>query len=329
MRMNTFLEECGKYEPKVPNILYHYCSVDTMLKILQNYCIWLSDAEKTNDKSELKYFPEQMEKVLLNIVESYQEEVNSDLLTLVKQVIKKLTESVYLGSAYVVQNTKNYICCFSENSDLLSQWRAYGNDGQGVAIGFNAELVSRINDMNNYDFVKVIYNQKSVLKNIQEYMKENLKYIFEDITEKELNPADIMFNLAPIFTPILQDRFAFKHPSFKEEREWRLFRKQVGNFDEDTGENEPFFNGAFHADNEIFGLFSCSDLKFRSIDNNICSYFELGFEKCKEDIIKRVVLGPKCQIEEKDLKILLRKYRYIRDVRSNNIKIQKSKIPYI
>lgn len=168
--MHTFLEECGKYKPKAPNILYHYCSVDTMLKILQNYCIWLSDAEKTNDKSELKYFPEQMEKMLLNIVESYQGEVNSDLLTLVKKVLKKTIESVYLGSAYVVQNTKNYFCCFSENSDLLSQWRAYGNDGQGVAIGFNAELLSRIDDMNNYDFVKVIYNQKSVLKNIQEYM---------------------------------------------------------------------------------------------------------------------------------------------------------------
>lgn len=206
-----------------------------------------------------------------------------------------------MGLAYVVQNTKNYFCCFSENSDLLSQWRAYGNDGQGVAIGFNAELLSRIDDVNNYNYVKVIYNQKSVLKNIQEYMEGNLKYIFGNITEKELNPVDIMFNLAPILTPILQDRFAFKHPSFREEREWRLFRKQVGNFDEDTGENEPFFNGAFHADDEIFGSFSCSDLKFRSLQNNICSYFELGFEKCKEDIIKRIVLGPKCQIEEKDL----------------------------
>ncbi len=102
-----------------------------------------------------------------------------------------------------------------------------------------------------------------------------------------------------------------------------------GNFDEDTGENEPFFNGAFHADDEMFGSFSCSDLKFRSLHNNICSYFELGFEKCKEDIIKRMVLGPKCQIEEKDMKILLRKYMYIRDVGLNNIKIQKSKIPYV
>lgn len=224
---------------------------------------------------------------------------------------------------------RNYICCFSECSDLLSQWRAYGNDGQGVAIGFNAELLSKIDDMYNYDFVKVIYNKKSVLKSIQEYMERHLKYIFEDITKKELNPVDIMFSLAPIMAPILQERFAFKHPKFREEREWRLFRNQVGNFDEDTGENEPFFKGAFHADDEIFASFSCSDLKFRSLQNNICSYFELGFEKCKEDIIKKIILGPKCQIEERDLKILLRKYMYIRDVESNKIKIQKSKIPYV
>lgn len=137
-----------------------------MLKIVQNYCIWLSDAEKTNDKSELKYFAEQMEKMLLNILESYKGEINDEVLTLVKEVMKKAIESVYVGSAYVVKNTKNYFCCFSESSDLLSQWRAYGNDGQGVAIGFNANLLSKIYDIYNYDFVKVIYNQKSVLKKI-------------------------------------------------------------------------------------------------------------------------------------------------------------------
>ena len=327
--MHVFLEKCGNYEPKVPNILYHYCSVDTMLKIVQNYCIWLSDAEKTNDKSELKYFAEQMEKMLLNILESYKGEINDEVLTLVKEVMKKAIESVYVGSAYVVKNTKNYFCCFSESSDLLSQWRAYGNDGQGVAIGFNANLLSKIYDIYNYDFVKVIYNQKSVLKKIQEYMEGNLKYILENITEKELNPVNIMFNLVPVVTPILQERFAFKHPKFREEREWRIFRKQVGNFDEDTGKDETMFNGAFSTDSEIFGSFSCSDLKFRSLQNDICSYFELGFEKCKEDIIKKIILGPKCQIEERDLKILLRKYMYIRDVESNKIKIQKSSIPYV
>ena len=325
--MHTFLEECIQYEPKTPNILYHYCSVETMLKILQNYCLWLSDVERTNDKSELKYFAEQMEKMLFNIIESYRGKVNDELLNLVKEVLKKSIRSIYLDSAYIVRNTKNYCCCFSESADLLSQWRAYGNDGQGVAIGFNAKLLSKIDDMYSYDFVKVIYNQKNVFKNIQEYMEENLKYIIENITENELNPADIMFNLAPIMVPILQERFAFKHPKFNEEREWRIFRKQVGNFNEDSGKNDPFLKGAFCDD--IFEVFSCSDLKFRSLQNNICSYFELGFKKCKENIIKKIIIGPKCQINEIDLKILLRKYMYIKDVESNKIKIQKSKIPYV
>jgi len=30
-----------------------------------------------------------------------------------------------------------YIACFSEKGDLLSQWRAYADDGEGVAIGFD------------------------------------------------------------------------------------------------------------------------------------------------------------------------------------------------
>jgi hypothetical protein len=32
---------------------------------------------------------------------------------------------------------KMFLTCFSENGDLLSQWRAYGNNGDGVAIGFD------------------------------------------------------------------------------------------------------------------------------------------------------------------------------------------------
>lgn len=327
--MHNFLEICGKYDAKIPNTLYHYCTVDTMLKILQNHCIWLSDAEKTNDKTELKYFCEIMKDMLLRLLESYRGKFDSNLLMLVQSVLKKAIENIHRGSAYAVKNTKNYLCCFSESADLLSQWRAYGGNGQGVAIGFNAKLLSRINDMYHYDFVKVIYNNNTVFKNIEEDMREKLKYILESITDEELNPTDITFNLAPILTPILQERYPFKHPSFKEEREWRLFRKQMGNFDEDTGEIEPFFKGAFHDDDDIFECFSRSDLKFRSLQDDICSYFELGFEKCKKDIIKKIILGPKCQIDERDLKILLRKYMYINDVDSNEIKIQKSQNPYV
>lgn len=164
VKMHTFLESYCNYEPKMPNILYHYCSVDTMLKILQNYCIWLSDAEKMNDKTELRYFCVQMKKMFSDVFESYKGKYDSTLLTLVESILEKATESIYMGSAYVVQNTKNYLCCFSENADLLSQWRAYSSDGEGVAIGFNARLLSQVSDMYHFDFIKVIYDNVKIKK---------------------------------------------------------------------------------------------------------------------------------------------------------------------
>ncbi len=41
---------------------------------------------------------------------------------------------------------------------MLSQWRAYGNDGKGVAIGFNAELFNEF-AQGSYYLTKVIYDQ--------------------------------------------------------------------------------------------------------------------------------------------------------------------------
>jgi len=43
---------------------------------------------------------------------------------------------------YYVESS-SYITCFSRNGDLLSQWRAYGNDGKGVSIGFYSKLISK------------------------------------------------------------------------------------------------------------------------------------------------------------------------------------------
>lgn len=265
----------------------------------------------------------------MDIIDLYQGKVESTILTAVKGVLKKAIESLYLDSAYIVRNTKDYLCCFSESDDLLSQWRAYGSDGQGVAIGFNAKLLAEIEDSYQYDFIKVIYGQNDTSENIQEYMEENLKNIFKNLKKEDLNPVDITFNLVPILTPILQERFAFKHPSFKEEREWRLHRKQVGNFDEDSGEEEAFYRGAFHANSDLNGELSCSELMFRSLQNDICTYYELGFDRCKQDMVKKVVLGPKCQINKVDMKLLLRKYMYISDIESKDIVIEKSKVPYV
>ena len=87
--MHIFLEnQCG-YNPEIPEIIYHYCSTDTMLKIIENHSIWLSDLEKTNDKKELKYLGEK--------VKGIYEKIGYDvILTSVKEKkgIEELRENI-------------------------------------------------------------------------------------------------------------------------------------------------------------------------------------------------------------------------------------------
>jgi len=45
----------------------------------------------------------------------------------------------YLDRSFSSNRLYPYISCFSLDSDSLSQWRAYADDGKGVAIGFNEE----------------------------------------------------------------------------------------------------------------------------------------------------------------------------------------------
>lgn len=42
-----------------------------------------------------------------------------------------------LWDIYFRSNTIKYATCFSKSSDVLSQWRAYAQNGEGVAIGFD------------------------------------------------------------------------------------------------------------------------------------------------------------------------------------------------
>ena len=66
-----------------------------------------------------------------------------------------------------------YISCFSKKPDLLSQWRAYAEDGTGVSIGFD---LKKLSDATNILLKEVIYTNDVVYEN-----KENDVLITADI----------------------------------------------------------------------------------------------------------------------------------------------------
>ena len=97
------------------SLLYHYCSVSVMESIITNRVLWLSNALKTNDSKEYKYFGEALTEYAKNTKTD-----SKSLLNVVDMIIAQCT--VTKEKRYTP-----YICCFSEADDLLSQWRGYGD----------------------------------------------------------------------------------------------------------------------------------------------------------------------------------------------------------
>lgn len=303
-----------------------------------NKCIWLSDADRTNDSSELKYIFNFFKDSINVILKNYGDKYDDKLKDVVKDIAYTTMHGLIYNEAPISQYKKNFICCFTEAKDLLSQWRAYGNDGKGVAIGFNSQLLTQIVCDETYGFTKVIYKEKTMKEFLNKALIERLQWAIDssidENTNKIIDNRDLFAQVSMIISSIWAEGFVFKHSSFKEEREWRIYKyTTVTNYDINEGIDDygytGFLDGVFSNNEKYMGDYTRSKLKFRSSSNNILPYFEIGFDKCKDKLIKQIILGPKCDIDMLDLKMLLAQNHYIKDVYSEKIKIIKAKSPYV
>lgn len=105
----------------VPGTVYHYCSVDTLLKILSSKSIWLTNLFFLNDSQEHFWLR------------------NKALAFIAGKITQCPGDSGYRHLESILRQCLRheiYCTCFSEHSDDLSQWRGYGDDGRGFCIGF-------------------------------------------------------------------------------------------------------------------------------------------------------------------------------------------------
>lgn len=325
------------YSPILPPVLYHYCSINTFISIIENQCVWLSDAEKTNDETELKWLFSEMKEILDNYLSKYSSCYSNELLLETKKVVCKIIEGLIFKKMPITKNSKSFLTCFSEADDLLSQWRGYGNDGKGLAIGFNTELFNEFITNRFYTMTKVIYDREKMTDFLYLSIGERLKNAIDsciDENNNEYNLKELYTNMSMLIYSIWQEGFVYKNYMFAEEQEWRIFRKlQKDNFSTYDGVDyygyTDCLDGFFINNETHLGNFTRSALKFRSTGDDLRLYFELGFEKCKKEIIKEIIIGPKSKITEFDLKIFLAQNGYIEDIFSDSIIIRKSKCPYV
>lgn len=199
-------------------ILYHYCSVEKFLKILQNKCLWLTDLACTNDKLEIKYGNEALLRHFERITSSKPSE---ELIS-------------YIFNA----NRVGYAFCMSENGNLLSQWRGYADFGKGVSIGFETDLLGiqkqypwYNNNEPNFGIEKVIYNEdkiddaiihslafKETIRDLQDYDNLTKRNII-DKYHKYYPDKDFSNDYSKVCKNICPIAFYIKNKSFDEECE--------------------------------------------------------------------------------------------------------------
>jgi len=109
--------------------LYHYCSNEALVKIVNNRTLRLNHLSHSNDFLEGRWISIALKKIC---------EKN-------KSTPQALRTLEFLLNKFQ-QNLGALGLCLSEEGDILSQWRGYANNGTGVSVGFNEEFLNELLD---------------------------------------------------------------------------------------------------------------------------------------------------------------------------------------
>ncbi len=218
--------------------IYHYCSNHVFHSIITNGTLRLSSMTLSNDTEEgvwtLKLLREACNALTSNTYED--DEFNPWHV-----------ERVFEALDAIRRNFDGLGLCFSRKGDMLSQWRGYADDGQGVSIGFSESglrswAATKAELMHQVELVEVVYDKDRALAELQDLAQEieahALKGAFNDQigsllrnagkSEAEIQAEADRIKSAywtfseAVIPRIIADLYRYKNPAFDEELEWRL-----------------------------------------------------------------------------------------------------------
>lgn len=279
------------FNKKPDGLLYHYTSVSGLLGIVKSKSIWATHVAFLNDSSEFTH--------AIALMRSTIKKRKKDANSIEKGFYDNLLDALNILSEDM-SGFNMFVCSFSENGDVLSQWRGYCPNG-GYSIGFDFRYLERAIRAHKFTVKigKCIYNKSEHEQIISEILAKTIdsykKYVNRLRKDKSQINADFYFK--DFIAPLLRIAPFIKNISFREEQEWRMIASVTDN----------------------------DKVEFREGVNWIIPYYRLELP-VNDDIldINQIIIGPAVQAEIAilSLKSLLKKDK----VRYKNI--IKSKIPF-
>lgn len=250
-------ERAHKAVEKYGKTLWHYTDINALNGIINAKEIWFGSTANMNDKEELNGFIGDLKREVFACI-GYE---NIPQAEFVFEQIKKRVLIEY-----------PFAFCVSKACDDVAQWERYAQDGQGVAVVFNTELLYKLIFYNYFIMDEEYYGYNA--------KQHEMKKILVDYILKDKMGA--FPDLDGLIDNLILCAMIHKHKSFMAEQEVRI---------------SPYFV----KEND-------SHLQYKVLNTIKRVYImDLGklCEKEKislEDLIDSIVLGPKSQQNIVDLR---------------------------
>lgn len=289
------------YKPEPDEMLFHYCSAQTLMAVLGSGTIRFSDINMMNDSEEARWGYKVFEAAATRLIK--RQDVGDDVPVMPKDFFDKVDEVVHA----IQLIAHPFIACFSRDADSLEQWRAYGDDGRGFVIGFSAKQLAQLPGT----MFSVIYDVEDQVRE----MMATLSVLFNDYQKLEAGGDVHAFRLlcADLGTMLC----GLKHPSFKAENEVRCVHAielqktaKGGRRFVDPGGTR---NGIEHKGEPV---------GFYVRDGHLTAYVDLPMQTGDVSPVEAVIIGPKNHSAPGNLLL------YLASVGLDAIKFGRSDIPY-
>lgn len=187
--------------PAPPQILWHYTSAVGLKGILDSRELWASHVLFVNDKVEASHARELIRRVLGRMV---QRSPHAAMELALEQLDALLDRDVFMVA-------------FSEEGDLLGQWRMYGDDGHGFAIGFDTGGL----EQTGIRLHKMLYDEENEAEQLVQRMRMMTMVIDDAIRAAGPDGERAVELGAALAVEHCVAYSTVKHKAFEAEAEWR------------------------------------------------------------------------------------------------------------
>ena len=286
----------SKLDKAVRKPLFHYTDMRGMLGIINSEQIWFTSIFHLNDPSELSYGIEMAVAVLHEEAQKSGSAVTAFCRWMERLLVKAGGEIFGF-----------FVASFSQNRDDLGQWRAYADNGRGVAIGLAPKLFEVVSDLSKLSVAEntlvadVSYNQARFALTLMKLIQRAIAVItrgeasIRSSAEREEFGKEIARLLA---VPIFSYAVKYKHPAYAHEKETRLLLV-----------------------NDLNKLRSLIEMRVRG--SSLVPYIPSPLRVRSPGAITKIMIGPAAdELAEDAIRAFLRKYGLPLDI------LERSKIPY-